>query len=786
MKPDDTSVSIFKVEQPEIWHDPETQGPGVWADCWSDKANSSVKFQVLQPHTPSGDDDEESDVQDAFVTYMDAKYDVLWEKTADNISIDGSNRTIIRPDSGVMSSAEAYAWVQTYTPEKDVFFAFVAEYAGASGGGGETSTLVPIDVNKSGGVTGDETDIDSCTTGDQSDADGSGMVIPAGGFKTITADMTDGPDSTSQNGHKVYVRARGSSGGEGFAIRLYEGTTQIEGKSYSTASTGAWGWHVLNVGGTKAKDISDYADLKVYIGAGNAGGSVEIDEIYMQYPGDSAQVNIGDAYIWSQAGYHCEISLVSLDSKNPKNNNLGDRNDIYISTNSKIYEVSNSELLDVSRSGDAYGLSSLDDVSKLWSYCAFGDDVIATNYSDEPQRRVFGDAAFTDLYDAGAGTQEPYGRFCAVIGAQLVFADINPTSYASGKPFHLWCSKPMEPDNFELTDVNNLTALFALVAKPGAITGLVGGEYGTVFKRNSIWRQTFVGLPTIYQFDMVAEGVGCSHPQSIVQAGQDTYFWDSSGIFALRNNAQVERISGGKIEKALFDSKFESNALYTVYGGDSRENEALVWGSYDAYSGLVWWLYRTADESQYAMNNIIVYSTKENRFTTVDKSGMDLALVLGRKNVWSNEPVLNRGVIGIQSDGTDINMAKFINDSTYYSALKTKTLSTASWGYQPGRDAELLCVRPVYKSEQEVVGSVPGDDRPNFQITCTAAQDAGFNNGFQQEKVDMSRQNLDGWVPIDPMQGEFYQFRIQTPSLYRTNVKEILGLQLKTRQAGDN
>jgi hypothetical protein len=61
--PDEDSVAIFKLEQPEIWHDPETGGPGLFMDAWADYENMSVKMQIIQPHTPTGDEDEDTDQQ---------------------------------------------------------------------------------------------------------------------------------------------------------------------------------------------------------------------------------------------------------------------------------------------------------------------------------------------------------------------------------------------------------------------------------------------------------------------------------------------------------------------------------------------------------------------------------------------------------------------------------------------------------------------------------------------------------------------------------------------------
>jgi len=527
--PGKNSVAIFRLGDADVPANPEDGDYNVFADFWSNKENTSVRVQYIQAYTPSDDDD---DSDDDFITIADVRYKELFSKKIDNISTNASARTELNQ---ALTSAQAYAWAQEQEPNKDVLVAFTVTYGGADGGSGDKAYLVPnAKVGWPGGVNGTVGNIAHVTDGDKSKATTDGVNIGSG-YHKWRVKLTDGPHRTANDGHKVWVQAKNATN---LIVKLFCGTNEVDNdRTLDFGSSPEWkSFTIPSNKVTGVNGIKDYSDLEVefvYTGA------YEVDEVYMEYPGDSAQLNIGDTYIDANRGLHAEVSLVSLDSKNSKNNNLGDRNEIFVGTNSKIYEIEESgHFEDVSRDpGDAYGLAAEDDVAKLWSFTSFGDDVICTNYANEPQRRVFGDPLFTDLYDSvdTDATEQPWARHAAVIGAQLVLADINPTSYTGGKPFHLWCSKPMDPQWFDAANADTLSALFALVGKPGAITGLVGGEYGTCYKRNSIWRMTFVGLPVIYNFDMVADGLGCSHPQSLVQAGADLYFWDSSGIFRLVN-----------------------------------------------------------------------------------------------------------------------------------------------------------------------------------------------------------------------------------------------------------
>jgi hypothetical protein len=189
------------------------------------------------------------------------------------------------------------------------------------------------------------------------------------------------------------------------------------------------------------------------------------------------------------------------------------------------------------------------------------------------------------------------------------------------------------------------------------------------------------------------------------------------------------------------------------------------------------------------MDHMIVFSTVENRFSTMDIDELNATMILGRQNVWSNEPVLNRGLLMFKSrtdteSADHIDNIKFIDDFTNRAELKSKIITPASWGYQVGRDAEILAVRAMYKADEEI-SNIKTSGEPNFQIKIESSQDPSFQNGNQSTIVDRSREGRDGWIPIPPQAGEFWRFTVNIPQLYRTTIKEFLGLQLKTRQAGD-
>jgi hypothetical protein len=806
--PNGTEVSIFKFADDAV-SEPKT--PVVGQDWISfnmsaagDRANCSIKYQIIQPVSVGESDDDED-----YIVYGESEYRLIGEHQIDNLGLHGDTS----PPTAYTETAVTFTVPENFDKinfSSPFYLALVVSYGGG-GSGGETVYTLPDNeeyassfVNKpAGGVS----DVANCVGGDRTLADDTNYYR----FDTLSGERRvdvrlgdDSPEATDNQNHTIYVRMRSdidiSQDSGAIRLMLVDGddSSTIKNQKFGlTANT--WTWLELNLSGNQANQISNYANVILRVqSTGNDTANVDFAEAYFSYPGDSGSVRSYATWIDKERADWPQFSWIALDSLNPKETNTRDRVEIYAGNESAIYNVTDDVWIDVTRTvagpdleTDYADLTKVDAEHKIWDFCTFGDKVIGTNFSDAIQAKDPTDSVFSDLIDITTSPYAPRARFCAVISSSLVLADISPTSYTadgsgngapytSGKPFQLWASKPMDPSYFDLNDLVNQTAIFSLVGQPGAITGLVGGEWGTVFKRNSIWRMTYVGLPYIMQLDHIAIGQGCSHPQSIVQVGQDIYFWGNGGIFALYGGSQLVRLSGNKIEKAIFDTRFEDIALAQDYGFDSVANESRVYGAYDAYSGVVWWLYRGKEDQEHKMNRFVCYSQAEDRFTHGHIASSDLSLMLGRMNVTTADNYINRGVLAFKNTGTASEYQKFSDlTATYEGTLKTKILSPTTWGYRIGRECEIQQVRALYKAD-------PDTYRPNFTITVEASQDPTMQRDNESRTVTSLVEDRDGWIPLgEPLSGEYFRFTVSSPELNGAQLKEILGLQLMIRAAGD-
>jgi len=804
---------------------PEDPTPGAdWftftAEMSAQKADTNVKVQLLQPVVVGDDDDED----DTLTLIGEDSYRLVHEETFTNIDVN-------TPPDEDFTEVATYS-VDVSVPDDPTLFnynepfyvTFTTEYTG-TGTGDTYYALAPDEPNgeygspTTPGVTVNTDNLNNCIGGVKALASGTAGITWGVQSNVLYAKIGLGSNNskaTAKTDHKISLRVKSNdASARGFiTVKLMKdvSTTPVEvaRKVFYNIGT-SYEWKSWTINESRAKQIADYNDLGIEFSTATTQSgytfTLELDEFFFEYPGNSSW-----ARIWQVLGTlvqedWAQVSWIALESLNANEAHTRDRTEVYVGNESSLYIVESFGWTDVGRTSagqDTSGVAAyaskgiIDAEPKIWDFTSFGDRVIATNFADEIQVKDVTDANFGPLIDHAVSPYMPRARFCATVASSLVLGDINPSAYdtgssanyTDGKPFHLWASQPMVPGYFDVADLATQSALFALVGQPGAITGLVGGEYGTVFKRNSIWRMMYVGLPQIFQIDSIAIGQGCAYPQSIVLVGQDIFFWGNGGIFALVGGQRLERISGGVIEKAVFDSQYESIAIQPGYGTDSIENESRCYGAYDAYTGTVWWLYRGQTDSEHQMGRFLCYSTKENRFshgnlsdvstTGRNESPLLSTLILGKKNVNTADTFLNRGLLLFENQGSYQSAGQFADTSTTYSAdLQTKIISTVSLGLPLGREAELQRIRVIYKAD-------PASYKPNFTIVVNASQDPSLQRGLATKSVGSDSEDREGWIALGtPLSGEYFQFSLRIPVMSNAQIKEIIGLQLDIRSAGE-
>lgn len=212
-------------------------------------------------------------------------------------------------------------------------------------------------------------------------------------------------------------------------------------------------------------------------------------------------------------------------------------------------------------SGTAWTSTAVGVYSSRWQFAQFGDLVISVMGS-APKKYTL-----TTGVTAALGGSPPNAKYVATVKDFVAMAGVdsaNSTVYWSAiNNAESWTPGTGQSDTQVIPD-------------GGAITGLAGGEYLLVFQRNAIWRAQYVGVPFIFQFDKIVDGIGCTSPYSIVQIGRTVYFWSQRGFMSI-TDGQIDPIGAQQVDKTFIEQYSTAEIESNIWGTADPVRKQIVW-----------------------------------------------------------------------------------------------------------------------------------------------------------------------------------------------------------------
>lgn len=209
---------------------------------------------------------------------------------------------------------------------------------------------------------------------------------------------------------------------------------------------------------------------------------------------------------------------------------------IYVGDVNRLYKFNGAgATLDaVSRTSSTYSTAD----GERWWFARFKGNVYATNFSDNLQVASLVGGTFNDVPGS-----PPKARYIAVVDpAFLVLAHVEAGSTV---PYRIQWSAIDDPSSWTIaTSQSDLQDL----AEGGKITGLTGGEFGTILTEVGVWRMIYSGPPDIFQITKVVRDVGCAYPGSVAQWGSITYFASRGGFHAFDGNG-IRNIGAERVDQ---------------------------------------------------------------------------------------------------------------------------------------------------------------------------------------------------------------------------------------------
>ena len=276
---------------------------------------------------------------------------------------------------------------------------------------------------------------------------------------------------------------------------------------------------------------------------------------------------------------------------------------VFVGAPTKLYQQEYYAFTD--RSGATYDCP----IDAVWQFQQYGTKIIALNPNNNPQ--MFDMASPGNFADLGGSP--PRARCIARIREFLVLGDItHPVAYPSRVQWSAfgdivtWTGAGTnQADSEDLDeDAGRVQAIFNLY------------EAGFVFQERAIQRMEYVGLPTIFNIDVVERGQGpiCG-PHGMVLYQGIVYYVGNDGFYAFDGRQSVS-ISHNKVSRY-----FLANLNYAY-----RHN---IFASYDYKSNSIWWAYPTG--SNLLPDALLIYSIRDQRWTRDASVSLECLLSLPKR-----------------------------------------------------------------------------------------------------------------------------------------------------------
>lgn len=532
------------------------------------------------------------------------------------------------------------------------------------------------------------------------------------------------PGGTSYCTMKMRVfNVQGGTGG--YDLYLLQGVTQIALLGAANPPAG-WNTFSYTLANSEAAAITDWTQLSLKVVGFASADTVQLRVSWVDFEiPQPKQLRLSYVEWDVPSTAQARISWADYEAPDPMTSYKGDVPTIYAGTPTKLYTVGQA-WANVSRAG---GYAAGTARASGWRFLQVGPDVYATNYVDPIQARLAGAGLFGPLITDP--TPAPQARFMAIVRQYMVLADINLTGYG---PDWLWWSAAGNPAS--LTPSPTTQAGNGLLrSRPAQIMGLVGGDNGVIFKRNSVHSLTWTGDQNVFRVDEVSRSVGTPFPNSVVQADGFIYWWGGSCFWVTDGTALPQRVGDQVVANFLADTITSPGAIQPYDPLDMASEDQMMIGSYDPKTGLIRWTYMAQGDQPWRHSRAILYSPKEDRWAAIRLPGANFACHTRQQNSITNETLYEHGTIGFDWDGTTSTWFKYSGSGTYTATIATQIrpigldkadmpIGARTRGYSyvpnPQQDYPIRArLREIFPMYSETAASGPPNSAQGTPITLT-------------------------------------------------------------------
>lgn len=575
-------------------------------------------------------------------------------------------------------------------------------------------------------------------------------------------------DPIEHAGHifDVWVTAAGFGTHAG-RLELLEGSDVRASLDFLVTAGGGTQQKTLTLSAAEAATINDYANLRgrITLLPDTTNWSLTLYMAQLSVP-QPRRLRISWAELQLPTDARIEVSWVEYRTPATDTTYRGDIVTRFCGSRNKLYTFDPSAFTDRSKAGSpAYGSA----VPGGWHFCSWGNHVIATNFVDAVQWRQNNTGNFADLITS---TEKPKARFCCPARGMLLLGGINLTNHENDE---VWWSALENIPDFHPAATTTQCDFQRLVATPGQLTGLVGGNDPFVFKRGSLYRLFWVDGDLVWEPQLISDSVGTPYSRSIV-AGQATiYFWGGETFYRLPTapGATPQPFAGPVLSRYLTDTHFSEGAIKQVSPAGMKEEDQVMIGAWDRHAGLIAWAYQGKNDSEWKHSRAVVYNPIEDRWSVWNLPAANLAALFSLPNTINDDQHILKGLLGIDWDGANSKWLRFDGESTYSITLRTKIFPIAMEQEGRPRKVRLKGVLPVFTAD-----TLTGEIWPDVTVTVTSSIDLRFETGsYSAAYTASAAADPRQWLPFD-QEGYWFQITLDVPTMRRKILRTLDALYL--------
>jgi hypothetical protein len=251
-------------------------------------------------------------------------------------------------------------------------------------------------------------------------------------------------------------------------------------------------------------------------------------------------------------------------------NTLNDASVLFAGTQTGLYKASGSTWEDVSKSGGYTGSTA-----SRWVFTQQGDVTIAVNKTDASQYYLHGTS--TDFANV---TGMPKALVAETVGNFVLIGNYNNGSEVSDG----WACSAIADYTDWTPSINTQCTYGRLYDTPGEVRGIKRlADYAIFYKSKAMYLARYVGVPSVWDFSLVSDSIGCASQDAIARVGQVHYFVGEDNFYAFDSNS-IQPI--GDPIKEWFYSQI------------NPEKRTLIQSVHDKQKNIVYWLYPTGSSSE--------------------------------------------------------------------------------------------------------------------------------------------------------------------------------------------